>query len=70
MEENPGPDLVALVCHGAVLDRPGEGDDVSGLGHDLDGVAVELLLVGGELGLGVRVGPDGGAAVLKGEVGQ
>ena len=62
--------MLALVAHGAVLDGPGEDDGVAGLALDLDGVLEELALVLGEGGHEVREGPDGGAAVLLGEVRQ
>ncbi len=70
MLQDAGPELPGLVGHGRVLDGSGEHHHVAGVALDLDGVVEELVLVRGILGHDVRVGPDGGAAVVDREVGQ
>ena len=68
--ENPAPDGVAQIGHGPVLDGPREGGNVPRLASGLQLVPVKVLHVVGVGRHVVRVGPDGGAAVLHCELGQ
>ena len=66
--QHPGPQPLAPVGHGAVLDGPREHHHVPRLALHLDHVGVEVLHVVGVAGLVVGVGPDARAAVFFGEI--
>ena len=68
--EDTGPQTLAPVGHGAVLEGSGEHQHVSGLAAHLDGVLVEVIRVIGVAGQSVRVGAEGSAAVVRVELGE
>lgn len=70
MLEDPAPESLTPVGHGAVLQGPGEQDHVPGLPVRLHGVLVEVLLVVGIAGQLVGVGSECGGSVLGAEVGE
>ena len=68
--QDPTPDTLGGVAHGTVLDGPGEHDDVSRLGGQLDGVLEKLIGVLRVLGVDVGAGDNSGGPVLRVEVGE
>ena len=65
--EDAGPEVGAVVRHGAVLHGSSEDHHVSSLPLHLQRVRVEILSVVRILGNLVRPGPDGGGSVLLAE---